>query len=235
MNQNRDFRETSFNHQDLTDANFSQVNLANADFSYAILKGANFSKANLTSANFQDANLTDSDFSYAILKNANLMETNIRGCDFSYATLLNANLDSAKTGKSFTKGFLIIIKSVMFSFFWVFTNWGNGNGSYLDIDKSYKSIGTKIVMGVTSLIGAIVFSNSIFVAIENNNLVREIASSCVALICLIFSIFTTVQSINLIIVEIDTKFYKTNLTNANLDNIYLKNIDFTDAILNDFE
>jgi len=163
------------------------------------------------------------------------METNIRGCDFSYATLLNANLDSAKTGKSFTKGFLIIIKSVMFSFFWVFTNWGNGNGSYLDIDKSYKSIGTKIVMGVTSLIGAIVFSNSIFVAIENNNLVREIASSCVALICLIFSIFTTVQSINLIIVEIDTKFYKTNLTNANLDNIYLKNIDFTDAILNDFE
>jgi uncharacterized protein YjbI with pentapeptide repeats len=117
-------------------ANLSETNFSEIDLRFAIFKGANFSKADLsrgilnginlkgsvfTETNFMETdlsftNLSNSNLSHASLRQANLTGANLTGANLTGADFTGANLTGAKltnadlTGANFTDAILSKIK-----------------------------------------------------------------------------------------------------------------------------
>ncbi len=81
---------------DMTNWDFSNLDLTSADFWSANVSGANFTNANLTSANFNNANVSRTNFTNADLTSVSFGDANVSGVNFTNADLTLASLDSAK-------------------------------------------------------------------------------------------------------------------------------------------
>lgn len=95
-------------HAILADANFTNANLSSADLSYATLTNVGFTNANLAGAWLHDATSANADFTDASLVNTYLADADFTDADFTRANLTSASLLSATlTGADFTDAVII--------------------------------------------------------------------------------------------------------------------------------
>ena len=80
-------KRADLSYEDLSDVDFSDLNLR-----YAILRGANLEGANLRSANLRGTKLTNANLRGAKLTDANLIGANLIGVNLTNAYLVGANL-----------------------------------------------------------------------------------------------------------------------------------------------
>src|SRR5579875_1429151 len=88
-----DVREANFAGANLTDCDFSTLDLADANFREAILVHTNFSKAGLVGAQFIGVKLTDVNFHYSDLRKTAFESCTFLGVDFHYSDLRGLRFD----------------------------------------------------------------------------------------------------------------------------------------------
>ena len=80
---------------DLTETDFSNINLDGAEFYNADLTSSSFADSHLTSVKFDGCDLTSIDFTRASLIECSFNESVLNGTDFSYATVDYGNFADA--------------------------------------------------------------------------------------------------------------------------------------------
>lgn len=80
---------------DLSEMNFSYINLDGADFSDADLNSSSFADSHLTAVNFNNADLTSVEFTRATILECDFSESVLIGADYSYATINYCNFTDA--------------------------------------------------------------------------------------------------------------------------------------------
>ncbi|GAB3747162.1 histidine kinase [Spirosoma pomorum] len=80
-----DLSDFDFSGLDLTNADLSFSNLSRANFRGAILREANLSFSELKGADFTDADLYEANFSFSGLRNVNLAGANVEGARFNFS------------------------------------------------------------------------------------------------------------------------------------------------------
>ncbi len=83
------------NGADLTETDFSNINLENAEFFNADLTSSSFADSHLTNVKFEGCDLTSVDFTRASLVECSFAESVLNGTDFSYATVDFGNFSDA--------------------------------------------------------------------------------------------------------------------------------------------
>ena len=102
-----DLSNADFSGINLVQANLSEAILSNANLSGAFCKGVNFQCANLESASLSHAYLIDANLTYAYLRRANLEGALLRGAHLYGANLSKADLSKADlSGANLMKGYL---------------------------------------------------------------------------------------------------------------------------------
>ena len=80
---------------DLTETDFSNLNLDGAEFYNADLTSSSFADSRLTNVTFDGCDLTSADFTRANLVECSFNESVLNGTDFSYATVDYGNFSDA--------------------------------------------------------------------------------------------------------------------------------------------
>ena len=80
---------------DLTEMDFSNINVEDAEFCNADLTSSSFADAHLTNVKFENCDLTSVDFTRANLVECSFNESILNGTDFSYAVVDYGNFTDA--------------------------------------------------------------------------------------------------------------------------------------------
>lgn len=80
---------------DLSEADFSGINVEGADFYNADLTSSSFADSHLTNVSFEGCDLTSVDFTRATLIECSFAESVLNGTDYSYATVDYCNFADA--------------------------------------------------------------------------------------------------------------------------------------------
>ena len=80
---------------DLSETDFSNINIENAEFVNADLTSSTFSDSKLTAVKFEGCDLTSVDFTRATLIECSFNDSVLNGTDFSYATVDYGNFADA--------------------------------------------------------------------------------------------------------------------------------------------
>ena len=80
---------------DLTETDFSNINVEGADFFNSDLTSSSFSDSHLTSVKFDGCDLTSVDFTRSNLVECSFSESVLNGTDFSYGTVDYCNFSDA--------------------------------------------------------------------------------------------------------------------------------------------
>lgn len=80
---------------DLSEVDFSNMNLSGVNFTNAILNSAGFSDAHLSEIDFTNCDLTSADFTRSTCVECNFSEALLNGTDFSYSTVDYGNFTEA--------------------------------------------------------------------------------------------------------------------------------------------
>ena len=89
---------------DLTETDFSNLNLSGADFVNTDLTSSSFSDAHLTEVKFDGCDLTSVDFTRAALVECSFSESVLNGADFSYSRVDYCNFSDADVAGTIFQG-----------------------------------------------------------------------------------------------------------------------------------
>ena len=80
---------------DLSELDFSYINLSNIDFADIDLNSSSFADSNLTEINFSNTDLTSVEFTRATIVESDFTDAILTGADYSYATINYCNFTDA--------------------------------------------------------------------------------------------------------------------------------------------
>ena len=89
---------------DLSETDFSNINLEGAEFVNADLTSSSFADAHLAEVKFDGCDLTSVDFTRATLVECSFNESVLNGTDFSYATVNYGNFSDADVAGAIFQG-----------------------------------------------------------------------------------------------------------------------------------
>ncbi len=89
----------SYKEKNLSGVGLDELDLSNADFSRINLTSARLSWSTFTNANFRNANLTNADLNLSTFTNADFTDAVIAGADFSFSSITLSQLYSTKSYK----------------------------------------------------------------------------------------------------------------------------------------
>jgi len=95
-----DLSENDFSQVELYGAKLSEIDFSGCDFSETNLEQVNFSKCNLSTADFTRSNLTDVNFSESVLSGAKFNNSSHTLSDFADCDLCGADFSESDLGNS---------------------------------------------------------------------------------------------------------------------------------------